>query len=48
MFPPLCFVDITQSYALEFEGDPDQYIIDENQPLKLKSKIGEWIGKTFN
>ena len=43
MFPPLCFVDITHSVAFNAEGDLDQYIIDENQPLKLKSKIGDFF-----
>lgn len=44
MFPPLCFVDITHSYALDID---EQHIelIDENETPKLKSKIGEWIKK---
>ena len=48
MFPPICFVDITHSYAIETEGELDKYIIDENQPLKLKSKTVEVIKKIFN
>ena len=45
MFPPICFVDITHSHAIETEGELDKYIIDENQPLKLKSKTAELINK---
>jgi stage II sporulation protein R len=48
MFPPICFVDITHSYALETEGELDKYIIDENQPLKLKSKTVELFKKITN
>jgi len=43
MFPPLCFVDITHSVAFNAENEIGEYIIDENQPLKLKSKIGDFI-----
>ena len=49
MFPPLCFVDITQSYAYnDAENALEEFVIDENQPLKLKSKIGEFIAKIVN
>lgn len=45
MFPPLCFVDITHSVAYDTEGTLEDYIIDENQPLMLKSKIVEYLKK---
>lgn len=49
MFPPLCFVDITQSYTYaDAESSLGEYIIDENQPLKLKSKIGEFFKNIVN
>ena len=48
MFPPICFVDITHSHAIETEGELDKYIIDEDQPLKLKSKTVEFINKLKN
>ena len=43
MFPPLCFVDITHSAALDVDGELNDYLIDEDQPLKLKSKIGDYF-----
>lgn len=45
MFPPLCFVDITHSVAYETEENLEDFIIDEDQPLKLKSKIVEYLKK---
>ena len=48
MFPPLCFVDITHSTALDVEGELDNYIIDESQPIKLKSKIGDFFKNRKN
>jgi len=48
MFPPLCFVDITHSVAFNAENEIGEYIIDEDQPLKLKSKIGDFIKNLSN
>ncbi len=42
MFPPLCFVDITHSVAFE-NRELEEFIIDETQPLKLKSIILDFI-----
>ena len=51
MFPPLCFVDITHSTALATDDiDLDElgeYIIDESQPLKFRSLIGEKLKELF-
>lgn len=44
MFPPICFVDITHSVALELEQELGEFI-EEDPPLKLKSKILELIKK---
>ena len=44
MFPPLCFVDVTHTYAYaDAESQLGEYIVDENQPLKLKSKIADFV-----
>lgn len=44
MFPPLCFVDVTHTYAYaDAESELGGYIVDENQPLKLKSKIVDFV-----
>lgn len=50
MFPPLCFVDITHSVAVDSGDDSnlDEYIVDETQPFKLKSIILDWIRSRFN
>ena len=53
MFPPLCFVDITHSTAIATdEGDDDEvlneFIIDEDQPLKFKSIIVEKVSEIFD
>lgn len=48
MFPPLCFVDITHSTALDVEGELNNYIIDQNKPIKLKSKIGDFFKNLKN
>lgn len=42
MFPPLCFVDITHSVAFE-NRELEEFVIDETQPLKLKSIILDFI-----
>lgn len=47
MFPPLCFVDITHSLALE-NDDLDEFVIDEDRPIKLKSKILDFFRNVFN
>lgn len=44
MFPPLCFIDITHSVAFENE-ELEEFVIDETQPLKLKSIILDLIKK---
>jgi len=44
MFPPLCFIDITHSVAIE-EDELEEYIVDEEKPLKLKSKIVDFVKK---
>lgn len=44
MFPPLCFIDITHSVAFENE-ELEEFIIDETQPVKLKSIILDLIKK---
>ncbi|TJX12975.1 stage II sporulation protein R [Tissierella creatinini] len=44
MFPPLCFVDVVHTYAyIDAENQLGEYIVDENQPLKLKSKIIDFL-----
>ncbi len=44
MFPPLCFVDMTFTFSYtEAESQLGDYIIDEEQPLKLKSKIVDFV-----
>lgn len=49
MFPPLCFVDVTHTYAYaDAESELGEYIIDENQPLKLKSKIVDFVNDLRN
>lgn len=49
MFPPLCFVDITHSYAFNIEDENmGEFILDENETLKLKSKIAEWVKSIKN
>lgn len=50
MFPPLCFVDITHSTALATDNIEalNEYVIDESQPLKFRSLIGEALAKLFN
>lgn len=51
MFPPLCFVDITHSVALADDLDVDElseYVIDETQPLKFRSLVGELIDKILD
>ena len=46
MFPPLCFVDITHSYAFNIEDNElGDFLIDENETPKLKSKIVEVVKK---
>lgn len=46
MFPPLCFVDITHSYAFNIEDNElGDFILDENETPKLKSKIVEVVKK---
>ena len=44
MFPPLCFIDITHSVAFENE-ELEEFVIDETQPLKIKSIILDLIKK---
>lgn len=52
MFPPLCFVDITHSVALDTDDvDLDvlnEFVIDETQPLKFRSLIAEAIQKLLD
>lgn len=48
MFPPLCFVDVTYSLAIEVDGQLGDYLLDETQPLKLKSKLAELYRKYFS
>ena len=48
MFPPLCFVDETHAVAVEDEEDEqdeqlEEFIIDEEKPLKLKSKLVDFF-----
>jgi stage II sporulation protein R len=51
MFPPLCFVDITHSFALSAEDevgdDVNDFIIDEARPLRLKSLFVDLLKKIF-
>lgn len=47
MFPPLCFVDITHSAAYDPDNNFEEYVIDETQPLKLKSKTVELFNEIF-
>ena len=46
MFPPLCFVDVTHSYALNTEEVEEEqlgeYIIDDTSP-KLKSLVFDFF-----
>ncbi len=49
MFPPLCFVDVVHTYAyVDAESKLGDYIVDENQPLKLKSKIVDIVADLNN
>ncbi|WFA08517.1 stage II sporulation protein R [Tissierella sp. Yu-01] len=48
MFPPLCFVDITHSVAYDPENQFEEYVMDETQPLKLKSKTVEFVEKLLD
>lgn len=41
MFPPLCFVDVTNSAAVDPENNFEEYVVDESAPPKLKSKTLE-------
>ena len=43
MFPPLCFVDATHSVAYDPENKLEEYVLDETNPPKLKSKTVELI-----
>ena len=43
MFPPLCFVDVTHSVAYDPENNLEEYVLDETNPPKLKSKTVELI-----
>lgn len=44
MFPPLCFVDVTQSNAVRIDdAEAEEYILDETQPLKLKSLVADFF-----
>ena len=44
MFPPICFVDITHSVAYAAENNElGEYVQEANQPLILKSAIGEFF-----
>ena len=51
MFPPLCFVDLTQSYAVDTEVNEEdqlgQYIIDDTSP-KLKSLVVDFFKKLMS
>ena len=53
MFPPLCFVDITHSYALNTEVDEEEqqqlgeYVVDDTSP-KLKSVIFDFFKNLFS
>lgn len=52
MFPPLCFVDITHSYALNTDTEDQdqelgQYIVDDTAP-KLKSVIFDFFANLFS
>lgn len=50
MFPPLCFVDVTHSYALETEEPEEQlgdHIIDDTSP-KLKSIVFDFFKDLFS
>lgn len=48
MFPPLCFIDITQSTRNMSSQEDNNFFIDETQPFKLKSIIGDWFKNIFN
>lgn len=51
MFPPICLVDVTHSVAIEdaVEENPlDEFIIDENQSFKVKSKIFDFFKPLFS
>lgn len=44
MFPPLCFVDVTQSNAVRIDdAEAEEYLLDETQPLKLKSLVADFF-----
>lgn len=52
MFPPLCFVDITHSYAVNTDTEEEgqelgQYIVDDTAP-KLKSVIFDFFANLFS
>lgn len=49
MFPPICLVDVTHSSSIERDGDSplDEFIVDETQPFKLKSKIFDFLKPLF-
>lgn len=44
MFPPLCFVDITHSVAVE-TTELEEFVVEEDEPIKVKSKIVELVDK---
>lgn len=43
MFPPLCFVDVTNSVAVDPDNNFEEYVVDETAPPKLKSKTVELV-----
>lgn len=47
MFPPLCFVDITHSLAVE-TPELEEYIVDKDETIKVKSKIVELFCKIID
>lgn len=49
MFPPICLVDVTHSTAIERveDGPLNEFIVDETQPFKLKSKIFDFLKPLF-
>lgn len=51
MFPPLCFVDATHSYAVNTEVDEEEqmgeYVVDDTSP-KLKSVIVDFFKNLFS
>lgn len=50
MFPPICLVDVTHSSAIEEDEDNplNEFIVDETQPFKLKSKIYDFFQSFFD